>query len=53
MRAWDGQNPNAEHFQSQMEGRPELDAASADSVGRKNEVDTASIFLQLSKYQET
>jgi DNA-binding transcriptional ArsR family regulator len=35
MRARDGQKRNAEHFQSQMEGRPRLDAGKGDSVGRK------------------
>jgi hypothetical protein len=52
MRAWDGQKRNAEHFQSQMEGRPRLDAGKGKSVDRKKTVDTASIFLQLSKYEE-
>jgi ArsR family transcriptional regulator len=35
MRARDGQKRNAEHFQSQMEGRPELDAGEGEGVGRK------------------
>ena len=52
MRARDGQKRNAEHFQSQMEGRRGLDASKVGSVGRKNEVDTVSIFLQLSNYLE-
>jgi hypothetical protein len=52
MQAREGQKRNAEHFQSQMEGRPELDARKGESVGRKKGVDTVSIFLQLSKYEE-
>jgi hypothetical protein len=35
MRARDGQKRNAEHFQSQMEGRRALDASKEESVGRK------------------
>ena len=38
MHAWDGQKRNAEHFQSQMEGRPKLDAGKGESVGRKKEL---------------
>jgi hypothetical protein len=34
MRTWVGQKPNARHFQSQMEGRPELDAGKSAGVGR-------------------
>src|SRR5437764_4946090 len=35
MRARDGQKRNAEHFQSQMEGRLGLDARSREDVGKK------------------
>jgi hypothetical protein len=52
MHAWDGQKRNAEHFQSQMEGRPKLDAGKGESVGRKKGVDTASVFLPLANHEE-
>jgi hypothetical protein len=52
MRARDGQKRNAEHFQSQMEGRRALDASKVESVGRKKQVDIVSIFLQLSNHEE-
>jgi hypothetical protein len=42
MRARDGQKRNAEHFQSQMEGRPALDASKEESVGRKKRL---TLFL--------
>ena len=35
MHAGDGQKPIARHFQSQVEGRLELDARDAGCVGRK------------------
>jgi len=44
MHAWDGQKRNAEHFQSQMEGRPKLDAGKGESVGRKKELTLLPYF---------
>jgi DNA-binding transcriptional ArsR family regulator len=42
MRARDGQKRNAEHFQSQMEGRRGLDASKLESVGKKKRL---TLFL--------
>jgi hypothetical protein len=52
MRTRDGQKPIARHFQSQVEGRQQLDAGRAAEVGTKKELDTVSVVLQLSKYEE-
>src|ERR1700751_3093013 len=64
MRARDGQKRNAEHFQSQMEGRQVSGVSLTNpdftldwmrerrAALAKKRVDTASIFLQLSKYEE-
>jgi hypothetical protein len=48
MRARDGQKRNAEHFQSQMEGRPALDASKEESVGRKKRL---TLFLYFCNYR--